>query len=90
MERERAEISVWPPALGMVAGAAMMAGGALLAVNIDRKGGSVFALAFGLPITLVSTLVLAKRVRRRRAIERELSARSLLPALARGSLGFSF
>lgn len=91
MLRERVAVRVWPSAVGIAVGLGVLGGATLLAVNIDRKGGILTGVMFGVPITVVSTLLLAKRLKRRRAIDRELSARRpRLQLLVGSGLGFRF
>lgn len=58
----------------------------------DRKSGLLLTFVFGFPLTLVSTLIVIKRVRQRRAIDRELenAGRAPLRFYAGEGLGFVF
>ena len=75
-EHERSQIRLGGPLVGVLLGAAALGTSAwLLTRGADgRKGGIAMAVVLGLPITTVSAVILGKRVKKRRAIWREIWA----------------
>ena len=78
-ERERAEIRIAWPIVGLVLGTAMLGTSAWLFTKDERQA-AVPCVVVGLPMTVASAIILAKKAKRRRAISREIWGRHVTAA----------